>query len=122
MKQVRRSVTTKFVRAQYRWLDEGQRAYESSQDLDRTTGKIEYLECGVAALRAQFPISPSENWAHSGYGAKAGVSSYHWGTGSGMAGFEIEEDYLGDAIVDVAASRGIGVNGLNLTECVVNKR
>ena len=89
-------------------------------DYYRTTGKAEYLERGIAALRAQFPISPSENWAHSGYGAKAGVSSFHWGTGSGMAGVEIEEEYLRDAIVDVAVSSGIGVNGLNLTECSVS--
>ena len=41
-------------------------------DYYRTTGKTEYLERGVAALRAQFPVSPSENWAHSGYAAKAG--------------------------------------------------
>ena len=88
-------------------------------DYYRTTGKTEYLERGIAALRAQFPVSPSENWAHSGYGAKAGVSSYHWGTGSGMAGIEIEDDYLHDAVVDVAAGRGTGVNGLNLTECTV---
>jgi hypothetical protein len=86
-------------------------------DYYRATGNIEYLERGVAALRAQFPVSPSENWAHSGYGAKAGISSFHWGTGSGMAGIEIEEDYLHDAIVDVAAGRGVGVNGLNLTGC-----
>ena len=89
-------------------------------DYYRTTGKTEYLERGVAALRAQFPVSPSENWAHPGYGAKAGVSSYHWGTGSGMAGIEIEKDYLHDAIVDVADGRGVGVNGLNLTDCVVS--
>jgi hypothetical protein len=89
-------------------------------DYYRATGKAEYLARGVAALRAQFPISPSENWAHSGY-AKAGVSSFHWGTGSGMAGIEIEEDYLRDAIVDVAAGCGIGVNGLNLTACAVKE-
>ncbi len=90
-------------------------------DYYRTTGKIEYLERGIAALRAQFPVSPSENWAHTGYGPKAGVSSFHWGTGSGMAGIEIEEDYLHDAVVDVAAGRGIGVNGLNVTGCAVAK-
>ncbi|MGD0088459.1 MAG: hypothetical protein ABSE73_00935 [Planctomycetota bacterium] len=86
-------------------------------DYYRATGKVEYLERGVAALRAQFPISPSENWAHEGYGNKAGVSSFHWGYGSGMAGIEMEEDFLRDAIVDVAAQRGVGVNGLDLTEC-----
>jgi hypothetical protein len=85
----------------------------------RLTGKVEYLERGIAALRAQFPISPSENWAHSGYGSKSGISSFHWGTGSGMAGVEIEEDYLHDAVVDVAAGEAVGVDGLNVTECTV---
>jgi len=89
-------------------------------DYYRATGKVEYLERGIAALRAQFPVSPSENWAHEGYGAKAGVSSFHWGTGSGMAGIEIEEDYLHDAIIDLAAGRGIGVNGLNVVECCIH--
>ena len=88
-------------------------------DYYRETGKAEYLERGIAALRAQFPISPSENWAHIGYGHKAGVSSFHWGTGSGMAGIEMEEDYLRDAIVDVASGVGVGVNGLDVTECRV---
>ncbi len=86
-------------------------------DYYRATGKAEYLERGVAALRAQFPVSPSENWAHGGYGGKAGVSSFHWGSGSGMAGIEIEEEFLHDAIVDGASGTGVGVNGLNVTGC-----
>lgn len=88
-------------------------------DFYRATGVVEYLERGVAALRAQFPISPSENWAHEGYGGKAGVSSFHWGSGSGMAGVEMEEDYLRDVIVDVSAERAVGVNGINATDCSV---
>jgi hypothetical protein len=88
-------------------------------DYYRATGRAEYLERGVAALRAQFPVSPSENWAHEGYGAKSGISSFHWGTGSGMAGIEIEEDYLRDAAVDVAAGRAVGVNGIDVAECAV---
>ena len=60
----------------------------------RVTGKSEYLERGVEALRSQFPISPSENWAHKAYGGKAVVSSFHWGTGSGLAGIEMHEAYL----------------------------
>jgi hypothetical protein len=88
-------------------------------DYYRATGNVEYLERGIAALRAQFPVSPSENWAHTGYGGKAGVSSFHWGTGSGMAGIEIEEDFLRDAVVDVRATRAIGVNGLNVTRCTI---
>ena len=86
-------------------------------DYYRATGKPEYLERGVSALRSQFPISPSENWAHSGYGKKAGVSSFHWGTGSGIAGIELEEDFLHDAVVDVAAGHAVGVNGIDITEC-----
>jgi hypothetical protein len=89
-------------------------------DYYRATGTVEYLERGAAALRAQFPVSPCENWAHSGYGPKTGISSFHWGTGSGMAGIEIEEDYLRDAVVDAAAGLAVGVNGLNVTECAVH--
>jgi hypothetical protein len=88
-------------------------------DYYRATGKVEYLERGVAAIRSQFPISPSENWAHQGYGGKAGVSSFHWGTGSGMAGVEIDQDFLHDAVVDVSSGRGVGVNGLNVTRCAI---
>ncbi len=88
-------------------------------DYYRATGNAEYLQRGVAALRAQFPISPSENWAHVGYGHKAGVSSFHWGSGSGLAGIEIEEDYLRDVVVDVAAGVAVGVNGIDVAECSV---
>jgi hypothetical protein len=89
-------------------------------DYYRATGKEEYLERGVSALRAQFPISPSENWAHEGYGPKAGISSFHWGSGSGLAGIEMEEDYLKDMVFDVASKRGVGVNGLNVKEVQVH--
>jgi hypothetical protein len=82
----------------------------------RETGDAELLERGVEALRAQFPISPSENWAHEAYGRKAGISSFHWGAGSGMAGIEMEESFLRDAVCDIAAQRCVGVNGLNITK------
>ena len=88
-------------------------------DYHRATGKAEYLLRGVAALRASFPVAPAENWAHEGYGGRAGESSFHTGTGSGMAGIEIDRDYLGDAVVDVAAGRAVGVNGINVTACQV---
>jgi hypothetical protein len=91
-------------------------------DYYRATGKAEYLERGIAALRAQFPVSPCENFAHSGYASKTGISSFHWGTGSGMAGIEMEDAYLRDAAVDVAAGRATGVNGLNVTGCSVEGR
>jgi hypothetical protein len=88
-------------------------------DFYRATGKPEYLERGIAALRAQFPVSPSENWAHEGYGAKAGVSSFHWGSGSGMAGIEMEEEFLRDGVVDVDSGVAVGLNGLNITRCAI---
>lgn len=117
-------------------------------DYYRATGKTEYLERGIAALRAQFPISPFENVAHSGYGSKnvtreqvghlravppwytynrypekiRGISSFHWGTGSGMAGIEMEEEFIRDAVVDMTAVRGIGVNGINVTDCQIHGR
>ena len=89
-------------------------------DWYRETGKAEYLERGIAALRSQFPISPNENHAHMGYGGNTCISSFHWGTGSGMAGIELEEDFLRDAIVDLGTNVGIGVNGLNLTGLSAN--
>jgi hypothetical protein len=91
-------------------------------DYYRATGNAEYLERGVAALRAQFPVSPCENFAHSGYESKTGISSFHWGTGSGMAGVEIEDAFLRDAVVDVVAGCAVGVNGLNVTGCAVAGR
>ena len=104
------------------WSDARQSlAGEVLLDYYRATGKAEYLERGVEALRSQFPVSPSENWAHEGYGHKAGVSSFHWGTGSGLAGIEIEEEFLRDAVVDVVEKRGVGVNGLNLTACDISE-
>ena len=45
------------------------------------------------------------------------MSSFHWGTGSGMAGIELEEDFLHDAVVDVASGRAVGVNGIDITGC-----
>jgi hypothetical protein len=115
-------------------------------DYYRATGKTEYLERGIAALRAQFPVSPYENVAHTGYGSKnvtrkrvghlsavppwytynrypekiMGISSFHWGTGSGMAGIEMEEEFLRDVVVDMKACRGIGVNGINVTNCQIH--
>jgi hypothetical protein len=103
------------------WSDARQSlAGEVLLDYYRATQKTEYLERGVEALRAQFPVSPSENWAHAGYGPKAGVSSFHWGTGSGMAGVEAEEEYLRDAVCDVHAKSCVGVNGLNVRRCSIS--
>ena len=100
------------------WSDARQSQYGNILlDYYRATGTDEYLERGVAALRAQFPVSPSENWIHGSTVDKAGISSFHWGTGSGMAGIEIDHDFLKDAVVDVTAGIGVGVNGINVLSC-----
>ena len=105
------------------WSDARQSlAGEVLIDYYRETGNAEYLERGIGALRAQFPISPSENWAHTGYGKKAGVSSFHWGAGSGMAGIEMEEELLHDAICDLNAGRCAGVNGLNILDVSIKDK
>jgi hypothetical protein len=36
-----------------------------------------------------------------------------------MAGIEMEEEFLRDGVVDVASGTGVGVNGLDVTECSV---
>ncbi len=99
------------------WSDARQSSFGSIiLDYYRATGNVEYLERGVAALRAQFPVSPYENWAHNGYTTKW-VSSFHWGTGSGMAGVEIENDYLGDVVVDIKNGVAVGINGIDVQSC-----
>jgi hypothetical protein len=104
------------------WSDaRGSLAAEVILDYYRATHNPDYLERGVEALRSQFPVSPSENWAHVGYGAKAGVSSFHWGTGSGMAGIELEEGFLKDGLCDVKAARCVGVNGLNISNWTMSQ-
>lgn len=82
----------------------------------RETGKSEYLERGVAAIRAQFNINPSENFAHTGYPErwKWIVTGFHWGTGSSVSAIEIETEFLGDLFVDVLTQTAVGVNGLDV--------
>ena len=36
-----------------------------------------------------------------------------------MAGIELEEDFLHDAVVDVESGRAVGVNGIDISECVI---
>lgn len=91
-------------------------------DYWQATGDVEFLERGIAALRAQFPVSPAENWAHNGYGGKSGVSSFHWGTGSGLAGIELTTGLVGDVIVDVGARKAVGVDAIDVLACDIHER
>jgi hypothetical protein len=82
----------------------------------RETGKPEYLERGVAAMRAQLNVNPSENFAHQGYPERGKwcITGFHWGTGSSVSAMEMETGFLGDLFVDVSAQTAVGVNGLDV--------
>lgn len=79
------------------------------------TGSSEYLERGVAALRANFAIGRYENWAHLGfYDGPGALSGFNWGLGSAMTSVELVRDRLGDIFVDAERGTGVGVNGCTL--------
>ena len=91
------------------------------------TGKREYFERGVAALRAMFslfesPTSPrtAENYAHSGYDRPAGVTGIHWGTGSSVVSIHLITSHYGDAYVDVKGGWGVGIDGCRIPVVEVN--
>jgi hypothetical protein len=82
------------------------------------TGRREYLERGIAALRAMFslfesPTSPrtAENYAHASADQLAGVTGLHWGTGSSVVSIHIITARYGDAYVDLAGEWGAGIDG-----------
>ena len=85
------------------------------------TGRVEYFERGVAALRAMFslfesPSSPrtAENYAHSGFDAPAGVTGLHWGTGSSVTSIHILRQRYGDAHVNLGKRWGAGIDGCTI--------
>lgn len=82
------------------------------------TGRREYFERAVAAVRAQFslfesPSSPrtAENYAHSAIDRLAGVTGLHWGTGSAVVSIHMLTRQFGDAYVDVGGKWGVGIDG-----------
>jgi len=90
------------------------------------TGREEYFERGVAALRAIFslfesPGSPrtAENYAHSGLDRTAGVTGLHWGTGSSVTSIHILRRRYGDAHVNVKTQWGAGIDGCTVKDVVV---
>jgi len=92
-------------------------------DYYELTGRLAYLERGVAALRSTFAVAPYENWAHSGSVDRPGaMTGLHWGTGSAMASVEMKHDRCRDAYVHVGRRHGVGVNGCTLTDLTVTQR
>jgi hypothetical protein len=89
-------------------------------DYYEVTGRSEYLERGVAALRSTFAVAPYENWAHMGDIDKYGsMTGFHWGTGSAMASVEMVHLRYRDVYIHVGRQHGIGVNGCTLTDLTV---
>jgi hypothetical protein len=85
------------------------------------TGRREYFERGVAALRAMFslfenPSSPrtAENYAHSALDRLAGVTGIHWGTGSSVVSIHQIVEKYGDAYVNVKERWGVGIDGCRI--------
>jgi len=86
-------------------------------------GKVEYLERGIAALRASFAVAPYENWAHMGFIDAPGVlSGFHWGQGSAMASVEMVWDKYGDVLVDLVGKWAYGINGCTVGELIVDEK
>ncbi|MEW6510943.1 MAG: hypothetical protein AB1428_08310 [Bacteroidota bacterium] len=91
------------------------------------TGRREYLERSVAALRSMFslfesPQSPrtAENYAHGAYDQLAGVTGLHWGTGSSVVSIHLIAGKYGDAFVDLNGSWGAGIDGCRITNVTVS--
>jgi hypothetical protein len=87
------------------------------------TGEVEYLERGVAALRASFPVAPAENYAHIGYpDVRGAISGIHWGQGSAMASVEMIWEQYGDVLLDIGGGWGIGINGCTIERFAARDR
>jgi hypothetical protein len=90
------------------------------------TGKREYFERGVAALRAMFslfvsPDSPTtaENYAHGSQDVLAGVTGIHWGTGSSVVSIHILRRRYGDAFINLQQGWGVGIDGCRFDSVAV---
>ncbi|MEO8167522.1 MAG: hypothetical protein ABI623_04685 [bacterium] len=82
------------------------------------TGKREYFERGVAALRSMFSLfepngSPrtAENYGHGAYNSLSGTTGIHWGTGSSVVSIHIIRKKYGDAFINVRQGWGVGIDG-----------
>jgi hypothetical protein len=91
------------------------------------TGRREYFERGVAALRSMFSLFESatsprtaENYAHSSTDQLAGVTGLHWGTGSSVVSIHILARRYGDAYVDVGRQWGVGIDGCRIPSVSVH--
>jgi hypothetical protein len=99
-------------------------------DYARATGRSDYAERGIAALRAGYATmaSPSaaalnpkyfdahptgrgpENYAHATFDAPAEYTMFDWGQGSAAAGFAEARNRFGDVWIDASAGHAYGID------------
>ena len=111
----------------------------SLADFYATTGRIEYLERAVAAVRAAFALvnldenvangvypnpnypfgmSP-ENCAHNGTDSQCCRTGFDWGEGSALTGAAYLLGKYGGAHIDLGARRGVGIDGCRVEDLTV---
>jgi hypothetical protein len=103
-------------------------------DYARATGRADYAERGVAALRAGYATmcSPSaeiinptyfdayptglgpENYAHATFDTPAEFSIFDWGQGSAAAGFAEARNRFGDVWIDARSGIAIGIDNVSV--------
>jgi hypothetical protein len=105
-------------------------------DLGRAAGRRDWVERGVAALRAGFALihtpenrengvypdpnqplglSP-ENCGHGSGDTHDGRTGFDWGEGSALAGAAWALRHHGGALLDVAAGSGVGIDGVRFAD------
>jgi hypothetical protein len=79
-------------------------------DYFHATGRREYLERGIAALKASFGIVPHGNWGHAGRDGPGGVTGIHWGVGSAAVTAIVQRKRFGDAHIHLDEGYGYALN------------
>lgn len=107
-------------------------------DFFELTGDVEYLQRGIAAMRAPLalmyipenkPISSvwdkgplgyaDECYAHRGQDARLGPSTFDFSVGYSLVAFEELYPKYGSAYVDIAAGYGVGIDGCSVEKVSV---
>lgn len=102
----------------------------------RLTGKKEYFERGIAALRASFvlmsvpqnkKVAPDtwnayprglmpENFAHGGFNGQYGRSDTDWGEAGALTASAFITNHYGDVYIDTKRNEAFGINGCRVEE------
>lgn len=111
-------------------------------DLYRVTGNFEYLQRGVAAVRAafalintpenvenkiypepNFPLGESpENCCHCGYKQYNCRTGFDWGEGSALTGAAYLLRHFGGVYINVKRGHGIGIDGCQVNNLEIDKQ